>query len=612
MSPDGGGVICAVHTDRRGFPRGRVPGGMPVVPAKFLVPTAGGGGGKHRQQRGGRKDGGGAKEKDTKAKGQGGVVGTDRTNGSGSDGGAEKGDDDDDGDSASSGSDDEGSDGYRKGGYHPVKVGEVFRDGRYVVRKKLGWGHFSTVWLCDDLETRTQIALKVQKSASHYTEAALDEIEILKRVQDVESVDFGETKEQKDKRQRPHHRAVETKTKSKSKNAGRLAASRFGAKLRDASDKSVTSSPSVSTSSQATEEEKGATRGIEPGMEASSGTVNGSARTVDGSPEREKYSKQGARFVVTLLDSFTHKGPHGTHVCMTFPVLGNNLLDVIKRFDYRGAPVNFVKQMARDVLRGLEYLHVRKNIIHTDLKPENVLLTKILPSWEEVRAKESAGFASAAAGVVVRPAVAVGERGTGAGIGEQVSNHRVEAEAPVGDVKEIPVTEVETEADAKKHGAQETLESVLREVVELAESRSDLRFPAEAPAGCVSERKNVAGKDGDTLGGVANGRSGDAPTTIHSELTEILPSTSETPGGGSCASEENEVSETETETKKKPPTSRGGGPTPVPADLCGLGFRVVDLGNACWTYKQFTSDIQTRQYRCPEVRISHFHIPPTD
>ena len=29
--------------------------------------------------------------------------------------------------------------------------------------------------------------------------------------------------------------------------------------------------------------------------------------------------------------------------------------------------------------------------------------------------------------------------------------------------------------------------------------------------------------------------------------------------------------------------------------------RVVDLGNACWTYKQFTQDIQTRQYRCPEV-----------
>lgn len=25
--------------------------------------------------------------------------------------------------------------------------------------------------------------------------------------------------------------------------------------------------------------------------------------------------------------------------------------------------------------------------------------------------------------------------------------------------------------------------------------------------------------------------------------------------------------------------------------------KVVDFGNACWTYKQFTDDIQTRQYR---------------
>ena len=29
--------------------------------------------------------------------------------------------------------------------------------------------------------------------------------------------------------------------------------------------------------------------------------------------------------------------------------------------------------------------------------------------------------------------------------------------------------------------------------------------------------------------------------------------------------------------------------------------KVVDFGNACWVHKQFTSDIQTRQYRCPEV-----------
>jgi hypothetical protein len=29
--------------------------------------------------------------------------------------------------------------------------------------------------------------------------------------------------------------------------------------------------------------------------------------------------------------------------------------------------------------------------------------------------------------------------------------------------------------------------------------------------------------------------------------------------------------------------------------------KICDLGNACWTYKHFTDDIQTRQYRAPEV-----------
>ena len=32
-----------------------------------------------------------------------------------------------------------------------------------------------------------------------------------------------------------------------------------------------------------------------------------------------------------------------------------------------------------------------------------------------------------------------------------------------------------------------------------------------------------------------------------------------------------------------------------------VAINVVDLGNACWTHKHFTDDIQTRQYRSPEV-----------
>jgi len=42
---------------------------------------------------------------------------------------------------------------------------------------------------------------------------------------------------------------------------------------------------------------------------------------------------------------------------------------------------------------------------------------------------------------------------------------------------------------------------------------------------------------------------------------------------------------------------------PPRVSLCPskLRLKIVDLGNACWRNKHFTSDIQTRQYRCPEV-----------
>lgn len=37
------------------------------------------------------------------------------------------------------------------GGYHLVKIGDLF-NGRYHVIRKLGWGHFSTVWLAWDIQ----------------------------------------------------------------------------------------------------------------------------------------------------------------------------------------------------------------------------------------------------------------------------------------------------------------------------------------------------------------------------------------------------------------------------------------------------------------------------
>lgn len=55
-------------------------------------------------------------------------------------------------------SEDEGTEDYRRGGYHAVRIGDTFKQGRYVVQSKLGWGHFSTVWLAWDTQKSVSIS----------------------------------------------------------------------------------------------------------------------------------------------------------------------------------------------------------------------------------------------------------------------------------------------------------------------------------------------------------------------------------------------------------------------------------------------------------------------
>jgi serine/threonine-protein kinase SRPK3 len=54
---------------------------------------------------------------------------------------------------------------YCKGGYHPVQIGDAFSDARYTVVRKLGWGHFSTVWLAKDAKYSLLIALPLPVSS---------------------------------------------------------------------------------------------------------------------------------------------------------------------------------------------------------------------------------------------------------------------------------------------------------------------------------------------------------------------------------------------------------------------------------------------------------------
>lgn len=69
-----------------------------------------------------------------------------------------------------------------------------------------------------------------------------------------------------------------------------------------------------------------------------------------------------------------HKGPYGSHFCLSFEVLGVSLYEIGKRYNNRGIPLDLCKSIAKQVLVGLDFLHRMCGVIHTDLKPENVLV----------------------------------------------------------------------------------------------------------------------------------------------------------------------------------------------------------------------------------------------
>ncbi|KAJ7641869.1 kinase-like domain-containing protein [Roridomyces roridus] len=82
----------------------------------------------------------------------------------------------------------------------------------------------------------------------------------------------------------------------------------------------------------------------------------------------------GFQHVYHLLDDFYLEGPNGRHQCIVTELLGEGLDRYAKRFPKAQIPISIVKSILRPVILALMYLHEKCNIIHTDVKSNNILL----------------------------------------------------------------------------------------------------------------------------------------------------------------------------------------------------------------------------------------------
>ncbi|XP_072134770.1 SRSF protein kinase 1-like [Mobula birostris] len=480
---------------------------------------------------------------------------------------------------------------YCKGGYHHVKIGDLF-NGRYHVIRKLGWGHFSTVWLCWDIQGKRFVAMKVVKSAEHYTETALDEIKLLKAVRNSDPND----------------------------------------------------------------------------------------------PNKEK--------VVQLLDDFKTSGVNGSHVCMVFEVLGHHLLKWIIKSNYQGIPISCVKSIIRQVLQGLDYLHSKCKIIHTDIKPENILLcvndvyvrrlAAEATEWQKAGAPPPSGSAVSTApqpkpiGKMSRnkkkklkkkqkrqaellekrmQEIEELERVAGNADKEQQLDEDEDDAVQENEASE-PVTEhlekVDNKACEEQDGneppkkAKEPVEDVNTEKIRIESINcnghvevgplSDQVNGTEENTEDINQntndcKQNESCKDGnffpcayDMLNGLLENGQKESNQNNYSETCKplitgmfesvtcnlnpddrnLLDANSTKQNG----SREGSVSSSGDHARSDAASLLINPLDPMNAD--DIHVKIADLGNACWVHKHFTEDIQTRQYRSLEVLIGAGYGTPAD
>jgi len=253
----------------------------------------------------------------------------------------------------------------------------------------------------------------------------------------------------------------------------------------------------------------------------------------------------GRQHIVSLLDHFEHRGPNGIHIYLVFEALGESILSTIKRYQYRGLPVHIVKQITKQVLLGLDYLHRECGVIHTDLKPENVLIA--IDNAEEVIADSSF--------------------------------------QEMTDREPSPYTKSHAPPRYPSHSGQRIRP---RRFV----TRSQ---PLPSPASVVPktfhhELDNVYDN---AISPIQYSKSGESRATFKQPRQE----NAQEPTPDNLERDLSDMSLDYQLRKSQLAASQKR----FSQDIRRIKVKIIDVGNACWVSEHFTNDLQTRQYRSPEV-----------